>query len=129
MASLDRRTRTLVKAAAVVVASTVVAAGALIVGFGQDSVAVAAALGLAGGTVLVAGLAYARGLARRASSAAAIAELLGTPLLAALPAPPKELSASEELVTLAQPSSVQAQRFRRLVEELEPLLAAPCDRC
>src|SRR4249920_2876448 len=113
----------LVKAIAVLVGSTVAAGVMLLVGFGQDSVAVAAALGLASGAVLVAGLAYARALTRRASSAAEISELLATPLLAALPAPPKELLAAEELVTLAQPSSVQAQRFRRLVEELGPALA------
>jgi Mrp family chromosome partitioning ATPase len=112
------------RAVLVVVVATVVAALALFVGFRQDSAAGAAGLGLAGGAVLVAGLAIARGLTRRAPSAAAIAERLGTPLLAALPAPPRELAAEDELVTLALPASASRQRFRRLVADLEAVLPA-----
>jgi Mrp family chromosome partitioning ATPase len=107
----------------VAVLGTAAAAVALLVGFGQDSGTVAAALGLAGGIVLVGALAYARDLTRRMPSAAAVAERLATPLLAALPAPPREISSADELVTLVMPATSGAQRFRRLAAEVSMPLA------
>jgi len=102
---------------------TAVAAVALVVGLGQDSGSLAAALGLAGGVALVGALAYARELTRRVPSAAAVAERLATPLLAALPAPPSEIGSADELVTLVMPAADGAQRFRRLAAEVGTPLA------
>ncbi len=104
--------------AAVVVVSAAVAAGAIVAGFAQDSVGVAVGLGVAGGAAFVGGLAYAAVLRRSPSSAAEIADLLGLPLMASLPAPPADLEEAEKLVALALPSSVQTQRFRRLAADL-----------
>jgi polysaccharide biosynthesis transport protein len=77
-------------------------------------------LGLALGLVLGLGLAFLwEALDTRVRSADEIAERLGLPLLARLPAPPRQLRKDERLVMLAEPRGVQAEAFRMLRTNLE----------
>lgn len=77
-------------------------------------------LGLALGLVIGAGLVFlAEALDTRVRSADEVAERLGLPLLGRLPAPPRRLRKSEQLVTLVQPNSHEAEPFRILRTNLE----------
>jgi Mrp family chromosome partitioning ATPase len=77
-------------------------------------------LGLALGLVLGLGLAFLwEALDTRVRSAEEIASKLGLPLLARLPAPPRQLRKDEQLVMLADARGVQAESFRMLRTNLE----------
>jgi polysaccharide biosynthesis transport protein len=77
-------------------------------------------LGLALGLVVGLGLAFLwEALDTRVRSAEEIASKLGLPLLARLPAPPRQLRKDEKLVMLAEPRGVQAEAFRMLRTNLE----------
>jgi succinoglycan biosynthesis transport protein ExoP len=79
-----------------------------------------AALGLLLGIVLGLGLAFLReALDTRVRSADDVAQQFGVPLLARVPAPPRELRAEDRLVMLAEPGSVKAEPFRVLRTNLE----------
>jgi len=78
------------------------------------------ALGLLLGIVLGLGLAFLReALDTRVRSADDVAQQLGVPLLARVPAPPRDLRAEDRLVMLAEPGSVKAEPFRVLRTNLE----------
>jgi tyrosine-protein kinase len=78
------------------------------------------ALGLLLGIVLGLGLAFLReALDTRVRSADDVAQQLGVPLLARVPAPPRELRTEDKLVMLAEPGSVKAEPFRVLRTNLE----------
>jgi non-specific protein-tyrosine kinase len=115
-------TRARLLACAVLALATGLAALVLVLGFRQPSGALAAVCGLAAGLVAASALAFAHDLVRRLPSAAAVAEELGLPLLAALPAPPAELRA-DELVTLAIPSHPAAERHARLAADVAEALS------
>lgn len=55
----------------------------------------------------------------RVRSAAEITELLGQPLLARLPSPPRRLARRDRLVMLAQPTGPHAESFRMLRSNVE----------
>lgn len=55
----------------------------------------------------------------RVRSAAEIAELLGQPLLARLPSPPRRLARRDRLAMLAQPTGPHAESFRMLRSNVE----------
>jgi succinoglycan biosynthesis transport protein ExoP len=77
-------------------------------------------IGLALGLVFGIGLAFLRdALDTRIRSAEEIAERLGLPLLARLPAPPRQLQRADRLVMLDQPTGVQAEAFRMLRTNLD----------
>jgi succinoglycan biosynthesis transport protein ExoP len=74
-----------------------------------------AILGLGLGLVLAIGLAFARdALDARIRSPDEAAEALELPLLAQIPAPPKSLRQSDQLVSLAEPGGPGAESFRVL---------------
>jgi tyrosine-protein kinase len=78
------------------------------------------ALGIVLGLFLGIGLAFLReALDTRVRSAEAIGEALHLPLLARLSEPPKRLRAENQLVMLAEPSSVEAEAFRMLRTNVE----------
>ncbi len=77
-------------------------------------------LGLALGLVLGIGLAFLwEALDTRVRSPEEIAEHLGLPLLARLPAPPKRLSKDDRLVMFAEPRGDGSEPFRMLRTNLE----------
>jgi len=77
-------------------------------------------LGLALGLMLGIGLAFLwEALDTRVRSAEEISERLGLPLLARLPAPPRQMRKDERLVMLAEPRGDQAEAFRMLRTNLE----------
>jgi len=77
-------------------------------------------LGLALGLVLGLGLAFLwEALDTRVRSGEEIAARLGLPLLARLPAPPRQMRKGERLVMLAAPRGVEAEAFRMLRTNLE----------
>jgi succinoglycan biosynthesis transport protein ExoP len=79
-----------------------------------------AALGLLLGIVLGLGLAFLReALDTRVRSADDVAQQFGVPLLARVPAPPRELRAEDRLVMLSEPRSAKAEPFRVLRTNLE----------
>jgi succinoglycan biosynthesis transport protein ExoP len=79
-----------------------------------------AALGLMLGLVLGLGLAFLReALDTRVRSADEVAQQLGVPLLARVPAPPRELRSEDRLVMVSEPRSVKAEPFRVLRTNLE----------
>jgi Mrp family chromosome partitioning ATPase/capsular polysaccharide biosynthesis protein len=79
-----------------------------------------ALLGLALGLVLGVGLAFAiESLDKRVRHASEIGDGLGLPLLARIPAPPKELSKQDLLVMVAKPRDPAAEAFRILRTNLD----------
>lgn len=77
-------------------------------------------VGLVLGILLGIGLAYLREvLDTRVRSEHEVTERLGLPLLGRLAAPPRELAARNELVTVAEPSGVYAEAFRMVRNNLE----------
>ncbi len=77
-------------------------------------------LGLLLGLALGVGLALAReALDTRVRSADEIGEMLGLPLLARLPEPPRRLRGGNGLVMFAEPTSVHAEAFRMLRTNLD----------
>ncbi|MBA3735465.1 MAG: hypothetical protein H0W90_09775 [Actinobacteria bacterium] len=77
-------------------------------------------LGLALGVALGIGLAFLReALDTRLRSADDIAERLGMPLLARLPAPPRGLRKKDRLVMLAEPAKASSEAFRMLRTNLD----------
>ena len=79
-----------------------------------------AILGLALGLVLGIALAFLwEALDTRVRSADEIAEQLGLPLLARVPAPPRQLRKANRLVMLADPKGTHAEAFRMLRTNLE----------
>ena len=77
-------------------------------------------LGMILGLFLGIGLAFLReALDTRVRSAEAIEERLGIPLLARLPEPSKKLRTTDELVMVAEPTSVPAEAFRMLRTNFE----------
>lgn len=78
------------------------------------------ALGIFLGLFLGIGLAFLyEALDTRVRSAEAIEERIGIPLLARLPEPSKKLRTDDELVMIAEPTSVPAEAFRMLRTNLE----------
>jgi Mrp family chromosome partitioning ATPase/capsular polysaccharide biosynthesis protein len=78
------------------------------------------ALGLALGLVLGIGLAFLwEALDTRVRSAEEIADVLGLPLLARLPAPSRQLQQKEQLAMIAEPRSAGSESFRMLRTNLE----------
>jgi polysaccharide biosynthesis transport protein len=74
------------------------------------------------GIALGFGLAFLfEALDRRVRSESEIEEVLGTPLLGRLPEPPRYLRDGKGLVTLREPTSVQAENYRKLRTNLELL--------
>ena len=72
------------------------------------------------GLVLGLALAFlAEALDRHVRSEHEVGEALGRPLLARLQKPPRRLRKAEELVMLEEPSSIQAEAFRKLRTSLE----------
>jgi capsular exopolysaccharide synthesis family protein len=77
-------------------------------------------LGLLVGIALGLGLAFLRDhLDTRIRSAAEVAERLGLPLLARIPAPPRNLRKNNQLVMVDEPASPAAEPFRVLATNLE----------
>ena len=77
-------------------------------------------LGVALGIVLGLGLAFLfEALDTRIRTAVEVAGRLGLPLLARIPAPRKKLQRADNLVMVAEPSSVSAEAFRMLRTNLE----------
>jgi tyrosine-protein kinase len=77
-------------------------------------------LGLLVGIALGLGLAFLRDhLDTRVRSAGEVSQRLGLPLLARLPAPPRSLRRSNELVMIDEPTSNDAEPFRVLQTNLE----------
>jgi succinoglycan biosynthesis transport protein ExoP len=77
-------------------------------------------LGLALGLVLGLGLAFLRDhLDTRVRTAGEVSQRLGLPLLARLPAPPRELRRKNKLVMAEAPTSQDAEPFRVLAMNLE----------
>ena len=77
-------------------------------------------LGLALGLLFGVGLAFLwETLDTRVRSAEEIAERLGLPLLARIPAPPRRLRNENRLVMLADPAGIHAEAFRMLRTNLE----------
>lgn len=77
-------------------------------------------LGLILGIVLGFGLAFLRDhLDTRIRSAAEVSERLGLPLLARVPAPPRNLRKNNQLVMIDEPTSPGAEPFRVLAANLE----------
>jgi succinoglycan biosynthesis transport protein ExoP len=74
---------------------------------------------LFGGVVGVALAFLAEALDRRVRDEHEIDLALGIPLLARVPRPPKGLEKSNELIMLREPSSVQAETFRKLRTSME----------
>ena len=80
----------------------------------------AAAIGVFLALVLGAGLMLAfEALDPRVRSGAEIADQLGLPLLARMPAPPRQLAAKDRLVMLARPAGQDGEAFRMLRTNLE----------
>jgi succinoglycan biosynthesis transport protein ExoP len=72
------------------------------------------------GVVLAVGLAFlAEALDRRVRLEKEIEESLGLPLLARVPRPSRRLSKANELVMLADPTSVESEAFRKLRTHIE----------
>jgi succinoglycan biosynthesis transport protein ExoP len=72
------------------------------------------------GAVLAVGLAFlAEALDRRVRVEKEIEDALGLPLLARIPRPPRRLSKTNQLVMLAEPTSVESEAFRKLRTHLE----------
>jgi Mrp family chromosome partitioning ATPase/capsular polysaccharide biosynthesis protein len=69
---------------------------------------------LFGGVVGIALAFLAEALDRRVRDEHEIEEALGIPLLARVPSPPKSLQKSDDLIMLREPSSIQAETFRKL---------------
>jgi len=79
-----------------------------------------AMLGLALGLVIGIGAAFlAEAIDKRVRSEREIEEILGLPLLARLPAPPKPIREGDDLAILADPRSASAEAVRQLRTNLE----------
>jgi polysaccharide biosynthesis transport protein len=77
-------------------------------------------LGLVVGVLLGLGLTFLRDhLDTRVRSASEVADLLGLPLLARLPAPPRGFRKNNQIVMLEDPTSHQAEPFRVLSTNIE----------
>jgi tyrosine-protein kinase len=77
-------------------------------------------LGLVLGAILGIIIAFlAEALDTRVRSSEEIGELLGLPLLAQVPGPPRRLRGSDRLVMLAEPSAPEAEAFRMLRTNLD----------
>jgi polysaccharide biosynthesis transport protein len=74
---------------------------------------------LFGGVVGVALAFLAEALDRRVRDEHEIDQALGIPLLARVPRPPKDVQKANELIMIREPSSVQAETFRKLRTSME----------
>jgi succinoglycan biosynthesis transport protein ExoP len=87
------------------------------------------ALGLGLGVLLGLALAFLwETLDTRVRSADAISDALGLPLLGRLPAPPRDLRRSNNLVMVEEPTSPDAEPFRVLLTNLELVSLEPSPR-